>query len=103
MSIKIKCRLDRGVGTNGDPGFRLDVDLDLPSAGITAVFGPSGCGKSTLLRCVAGLEKKARGMVKVGPRVWQDDDTFLPVHQRALGFVFQDGALFPHLSVMENL
>ncbi|MCK9995896.1 MAG: molybdenum ABC transporter ATP-binding protein [Candidatus Krumholzibacteria bacterium] len=103
MSIKIKCRLDRGVGTNGDPGFRLDVDLDLPVAGITAVFGPSGCGKSTLLRCVAGLEKKARGMVKIGPRVWQDDHTFLPVHQRALGFVFQDGLLFPHLSVLENL
>ncbi len=103
MSLKIHCRLDRTVAANGDPGFRLDVDLDLPAAGITAVFGPSGCGKSTLLRCVAGLEKKARGVVKIGPKVWQDQDCFLPVHRRALGFVFQDGALFPHLSVRENL
>jgi molybdate transport system ATP-binding protein len=103
MSLKIKCRLDRRAAVNGDPGFRLNVDLDLPATGITAVFGPSGCGKSTLLRCVAGLEKRAQGVVKIGPRIWQDDDTFLPVHQRALGFVFQDGALFPHLNVLGNL
>lgn len=103
MSLRIQCRLDRAVTANGGPGFRLNVNLDLPSAGITAVFGPSGCGKSTLLRCVAGLEKKSRGIVKIGPHIWQEKDRFLPVHRRALGFVFQDGALFPHLSVRENL
>jgi molybdate transport system ATP-binding protein len=103
MSLKIQCRLDRSHPADSGSGFRLEVNLDLPATGITAVFGPSGSGKTTLLRCVAGLEKKAHGVVKIGPTVWQDETRFLPVHHRGLGFVFQDGALFPHLSVKGNL
>jgi len=99
LSLGIRTRLARP----GPEGFTLDVDLDLPPSGITAVFGPSGCGKSTLLRCVAGLEKSARGSIAIGERIWQDGRTFTPCHKRAAGFVFQDGALFDHLSVRGNL
>jgi molybdate transport system ATP-binding protein len=87
------------------PGFMLDVDLSLPDRGVTAIFGPSGCGKTTLLRAVAGLEPGATGRVALGNEVWQDSarGRFEPSHRRALGMVFQDAALFPHLSVRDNL
>ena len=86
------------------PGFTLNVDLRLPGQGITALFGPSGCGKTTLLRALGGLERAA-GHVALGDAVWQDDDRhhFVPTHQRPLGYVIQEAALFPHLSVRANL
>ena len=86
--------------TLGD--FELDACFDAPSAGVTALFGASGCGKSTLLRCIAGLEK-ARGSLRVNDQVWQHERMFLPTHRRALGYVFQEASLFPHLSVRANL
>lgn len=85
--------------------FTLDVNLPLPMQGVTALFGPSGCGKTTLLRALAGLERAA-GRVALGDEVWQDDDAsgrFVPPHQRALGYVIQESALFPHLDVAANL
>ena len=84
--------------------FRLDVALQLPERGVTALFGPSGCGKTTLLRAIAGLER-AVGRVALGDEVWQDDTDrcWLPTHQRPLGYVIQDAALFPHLDVAANL
>ena len=84
--------------------FTLDVDLQLPERGITALFGASGCGKTTVLRAVAGLER-ARGRVAVGEAVWQDDAQalFLPTHDRPIGYVIQEAALFPHLNVQRNL
>lgn len=85
------------------PGFGLDVDLDLPGRGVTALFGPSGSGKTTLLRCIAGLERTAAGTLSVNGEVWQDDTRFLPTHRRPLGYVFQDANLFAHLSVRRNL
>jgi molybdate transport system ATP-binding protein len=83
------------------PGFGLDVDLKLPVLGITVVFGPSGSGKTTLLRCLAGLEKS--GTMEIAGEVWQNENIFIPVNQRAIGMVFQDSRLFPHLDVLENL
>lgn len=85
--------------------FLLDVALDLPGRGVTAVVGSSGSGKTTLLRCVAGLERAPRGYLRVNGQVWQDHATnlFVPVHQRPLGFVFQDASLFAHLNVQGNL
>ena len=71
--------------------------------GVTALFGPSGSGKTTLLRCVAGLEVAQGGRLTVNGEHWQDDAFFLPVHRRALGYVFQEASLFPHLSVKRNL
>ncbi len=85
------------------PGFALHAELQLPARGITALFGPSGSGKTTLLRCIAGLERTAHGMLQVKDEVWQDNENFLPVHQRQLGYVFQEASLFPHLSVRRNL
>ena len=84
------------------PGFALDVALDLPGRGVTALFGPSGSGKTTLLRCIAGLERGA-GRLEVNGEVWQDQQTFLPPHRRAIGYVFQEASLFPHLTVRGNL
>jgi molybdate transport system ATP-binding protein len=97
MSLEFKLNLARNTG------FELSVDLQLPGEGITTIFGPSGCGKTTLLRCVAGLEPEARGRVAVAGRVWQDAEVFLPPHRRRVGYVFQDGALFSHLTVKGNL
>ena len=86
------------------PDFALDVDLQLPGQGVTALFGPSGCGKTSCLRSLAGLER-AQGRVTVNQTVWQDDASrqWLPTHQRALGYVFQEASLFPHLSVQRNI
>jgi molybdate transport system ATP-binding protein len=81
----------------------LDVNLDLPARGVTALFGHSGSGKTTLLRCIAGLERAPRGRLVVNDVVWQDDVHWLPTHQRPLGYVFQEASLFSHLSVMGNL
>ena len=87
------------------PGFTLDVDLELSGRGVTALFGHSGSGKSTCLRLIAGLERSPGTVVEVNGETWQDDalGIFVPVHRRALGYVFQDAALFPHLSVSQNL
>ena len=84
--------------------FTLDVDLHLPAQGVTALFGPSGCGKTTCLRSIAGLER-AKGRVAVGQHIWQDDASqqWVPTHQRALGYVFQEASLFAHLSVQKNI
>ncbi|MBL8346915.1 MAG: molybdenum ABC transporter ATP-binding protein [Rubrivivax sp.] len=85
-------------------GFTLDVALALPERGVSALFGPSGCGKTTVLRALAGLER-ADGRVTLGDEVWQDDARghFVPTHRRAIGYVIQEAALFPHLSVRGNL
>ena len=85
------------------PGFALDVDLNLPGAGVTALFGPSGSGKTTLLRCIAGLERAPQGRLTVAGEVWQDAARWVPTHKRPIGYVFQEASLFPHLTVMGNL
>jgi len=87
------------------PGFALDVDLRLPGRGVTGLFGHSGSGKTTCLRCIAGLARPRVGYLKVNGEVWLDTDAgvAMPTHRRALGYVFQEPSLFPHLTVRENL
>lgn len=94
--IKARYRLQRGA-------FALDVALDLPARGVTAIFGPSGCGKTTLLRAIAGLEHCAEGELCVGDDQWQTGNRSLPPHRRPIGYVFQEPSLFDHLSVRGNL
>jgi molybdate transport system ATP-binding protein len=86
-------------------GFALDVDLQLPGRGVTALYGHSGSGKTTCLRCIAGLEQARQGFIQVNGEVWQDSAKriFVAPHKRALGYVFQEASLFPHLSVLANL
>jgi len=74
-----------------------------PAKGVSVLFGRSGCGKSTLLRAITGLDAGTRGHLSFKGQRWQDAAWHLPVPQRDIGFVFQDAALFPHLSVRGNL
>lgn len=91
------------IRLNGQLGcFRLDIDFQAPSQGVTALFGPSGCGKTSVLRCIAGLQRLP-GRIVVAGEVWQDADRFVPPHKRAIGYIFQEASLFPHLSVRRNL
>ena len=84
--------------------FAFDFALSAPPRGVTALYGPSGCGKTTLLRCIAGLNRVRDGGCRVNGEVWQDGARlFVPTHRRALGYVFQEASLFPHLSVKANL
>jgi len=82
--------------------FRLKVSLDIPPKGITALVGPSGAGKTSLLRAIAGLTR-LQGRVVMDGKIWQEGRGFVPVHQRALGMVFQESSLLSHLSVKDNL
>lgn len=93
--IKAQFRLQRD-------SFTLDAAFEAPMRGVTALFGHSGSGKTTLLRCIAGLER-APGSLQVNDSIWQDAQTFMPVHLRPLAYVFQEASLFPHLSVRANL
>ena len=85
-------------------GFELDCAFSAP-AGVTALFGRSGSGKTTVVQAVAGLLKPGRGRVRLEDRILVDTAarTFLPPHRRRIGYVFQEGRLFPHLSVRQNL
>jgi molybdate transport system ATP-binding protein len=85
--------------------FELTASIELLDSSLTALTGPSGAGKTTLLRCLAGLERAQRGTVRKNDVVWQDEaaGVFMPPHLRGVGYVFQDTALFPHLSVRGNL
>ncbi|UCU95963.1 molybdenum ABC transporter ATP-binding protein [Hydrogenophaga taeniospiralis] len=96
--LTLQTRLARGA-------FTLDLDLTLPGRGLTALFGASGSGKTTCLRVLAGLEPAASGRLSVGGELWQDTarGLFVPPHQRALGYVFQEASLFDHLSVQDNI
>ena len=101
--MSIEARFSLTYPASASPTFALDVNLQLPAQGITALFGPSGSGKTSLLRCIAGLEKVKTGHLIVNGECWQKTGFFLPVHRRALGYVFQEASLFPHLTVQGNL
>ena len=94
----------RGIGKRYGTTVALDgIDLDVAAGSRMAIVGPSGSGKTTLLRVVAGFEAPDAGSVSLDGRVLADGRSSLPAHRRAIGIVSQDGALFPHLSVAENI
>lgn len=97
MSISVALRHDF-------KGFSADIAFEAP-AGVTVLFGPSGSGKSTVLNAVAGLLRPQSARIVAEGTVLSDtaQGVFVPPHRRRLGIVFQDGRLFPHLNVRQNL
>ncbi|WP_375725126.1 ATP-binding cassette domain-containing protein [Arcobacter sp. KX21116] len=85
-----------------DGQMNLDVNLEIKEGDFIALAGLSGSGKTTLLRILAGLEE-AKGEIKIGENYWQNESSFLVPQKREIGFVFQDYALFPNMSVIDNL
>lgn len=79
------------------------VNLTLEPGKVLALLGPSGCGKTTLLRCIAGLSPSDSGTIRIGDTLVNDAGTCLPPEARELGMVFQDYALWPHMSVADNV
>ncbi|MDX1503947.1 MAG: ATP-binding cassette domain-containing protein, partial [Thermoanaerobaculia bacterium] len=95
LQIEVRLPLDR---------YDLEVGLTTRRH-VTGIFGSSGAGKTTLLKVVAGLKRRARGRVVLGDAVWLDTDRriYLPPEDRDVGYVPQEGLLFPHLNVRQNL
>ena len=87
---------------DGVPVLR-GADLTVPRGSVVALLGPSGCGKTTLLRCVAGLERPESGRIALNGLTLSDPSTFVSPEKRRIGMVFQDWALFPHLTVGRNV
>ncbi len=96
MSLNISVQASLG-------NFQLDANFAVPAKGVTAIFGPSGSGKTSLLRAIAGLIELDNAQIQLMGEVWHSNQICLPVHQRSVGFVFQQPSLFIHLNVRENL
>jgi molybdate transport system ATP-binding protein len=89
----------------GGPAIRAALDVDLASGQVLVLFGPSGSGKTTVLRCLAGLDRPDAGFIRFDGETWFDGaaHVFLAPQRRGVGLLFQDHALFPHLSVEANV
>ncbi len=94
----------RGVSKRfGSTPVLTDIDLVIPDRSITALLGASGSGKTTLLRCIAGFERPDSGTITIGDQVVDDGQRMVRAQHRGVGYVPQDGALFPHLTVLGNV
>jgi iron(III) transport system ATP-binding protein len=87
----------------GDHSVLAGLDLSVPAGSFTALLGPSGAGKTTLLRLLAGFDQPDRGTIALGGRVIADDHIHVPPGSRRIGYVPQEGSLFPHLTVNANV
>jgi iron(III) transport system ATP-binding protein len=87
----------------GSQSVLRGVDLVVPEGSLTAILGPSGSGKTTLLRVLAGFERSDHGVITLGGRVVDDGRLYVPPEERGIGYVPQEGALFPHLTVEKNI
>jgi molybdate transport system ATP-binding protein len=96
--LKVAVKKSRGT-------FALDAHFESPTPGVVALFGRSGCGKTTLVNVIAGLLHADAGLIALDETVLLDTarPIDIPVEQRAIGYVFQDARLFPHLNVIDNL
>ena len=83
----------------GDVVALSDINISIPSGSFFTLLGPSGCGKTTLLRTIAGFHDQNAGRISVDGLAIEG----LPAHRRDVGMVFQDYAIFPHISVRENV
>jgi iron(III) transport system ATP-binding protein len=94
----------RGLGKSfGSMPVVRDLSFDASPGELVALLGPSGCGKTTTLRIIAGLERQDAGLISIAGQIVADDATFVPAERRRIGMVFQDYALFPHMSVERNV
>jgi iron(III) transport system ATP-binding protein len=103
MSDDFLLQVDGVSFSYGSRAVVSDVGLSITTGEIVAVLGHSGCGKSTLLRLIAGLERPDNGRILMQGRSVADERGVLPPEQRGLGLVFQEDALFPHMSVLDNV
>ena len=87
----------------GDAHALAGIDLDVPPGEIVCLLGPSGCGKTTLLRIISGIERPSSGRVLINDSEVAGPNRFVPPEKRSVGLMFQDFALFPHLSVLDNV
>ncbi|MCY6482890.1 ABC transporter ATP-binding protein [Clostridium aestuarii] len=88
---------------NSEENVIKNFSLNIKQGEIVCILGESGCGKSTILRLVSGLEEALSGTIKIDGKVMVDDSTFIYPEKRGIGMVFQDYALFPHMTVEENI
>ena len=100
MSDRLNLNIRKTLGD-----FTVEVKQSLPLEGITALFGPSGAGKSSLLKLIAGFETPDIGHISLRDKTWFDssDKINIPPYKRPVGYMFQNGRLFPHMSVRQNL
>ena len=96
-------RVEQITKNYGQKPVLQNLSLTMPPGGITAILGRSGSGKTTLLRLIAGLEQLDAGDIYLGDRQVSCPQSYLPPHQRGIGFVFQSPALWPHLTVLQNI
>ncbi|GIU95449.1 MAG: ABC transporter ATP-binding protein [Gaiellaceae bacterium] len=96
-------RLERVTKRFGDVTAVDEASLGVARGEVLALLGPSGCGKTTLLRLVAGFEQPDAGAIEIAGELVSGRDTWVPPERRRVGMVFQDYALFPHLTVRENV
>ncbi len=87
----------------GGPRIEARLTMPLRPPGTLVLFGPSGAGKTTVLRALAGLDRPDAGSIRLGGETWFDGATWLPPQRRSIGYLAQGFALFPHLSVADNL
>jgi len=101
MKLEIE-KLSKHFSGNQHPAVD-NITFSMQAYEILAFVGPSGCGKTTTLRLIAGLERPDLGIIRLNQLIIYDADTFVPPEKRNIGMVFQDHALFPHLSVFDNI
>ncbi|WP_131118774.1 ABC transporter ATP-binding protein [Lichenihabitans psoromatis] len=87
----------------GDAPVLRGIDLSVDPGTLVAILGPSGCGKTTLLRLLAGFDRADAGSIALNDQILADDRAFIPSHLRGIGYVPQEGSLFPNLSVADNI
>jgi iron(III) transport system ATP-binding protein len=93
-----------GLGKNfGAQAVLAGLDLEVPAGSLTAILGPSGSGKTTLLRLLAGFERADTGTIGIGGVLVDGPGAYLPPERRRIGYVPQEGSLFPHLTVAGNV
>ncbi len=102
VAIPARLSLDNVSHAYGEKQVLHSISLQVASGEIVALLGQSGCGKSTLLRIIAGVERQKSGTVLLDDRPLASDTVFMPPEKRGIGLMFQDYALFPHLSILDN-